>query len=235
MSNVNRFSQLPQDKLKELMSLNVQQVRSLGADQRMAWFESKHVQHPELCRVLDQVLELLNPYNDTKVICMVGMTGIGKTTLATATKTLIESRRDESNHKNTNPTLYVTVPANGEKSISWKIFYHRILEAADERCIDKKRLIREDTDFVVAPKSIGRSTAVVREFVEAMFRSRQVKVLIIDECMHLLRFGDLATTMDTLKSLADATPDTKLILIGTHQISNLLCQYGQVIRRSEIV
>ena len=93
----------------------------------MAWFESKHVQHPELCRVLDQVLELLNPYNDTKVICMVGMTGIGKTTLATATKTLIESRRDESNHKNTNPTLYVTVPANGEKSISWKIFYHRIL------------------------------------------------------------------------------------------------------------
>ncbi|PHN95791.1 hypothetical protein CSC81_18645, partial [Tenacibaculum discolor] len=41
--------------------------------------------------------------------------------------------------------------------------------------------------------------------------------------------------MDTLKSLAYAHPDTKLVLIGTHKIADLMIQYGQVARRSEII
>jgi hypothetical protein len=67
-----------------------------------------------------------------------------------------------------------------------------------------------------------------------MLRHRKVRALIIDEALHLLRFSDYSAIMDTLKSLADIEP-TKLILIGTHQIADLMTEYGQVIRRSEII
>ena len=40
--------------------------------------------------------------------------------------------------------------------------------------------------------------------------------------------------MDTLKSLADVA-STKLLLIGTYQIADLMIEYAQVARRSEII
>ena len=76
--------------------------------------------------------------------------------------------------------------------------------------------------------------AEMREAVENMLKHRNVKLLIIDEAMHLLRFASYTAVMDTLKSLADVY-STKLLLIGSFDVGELMVEYGQVARRSEVI
>ena len=86
-------------------------------------------------------------------------------------------------------------------------------------------------------KILGRSRAglsQLREALESMLKHRNVRVLIIDEALHLLRFSNYAAVMDTLKSLADMH-STKLLLIGYYDIAELMQEYGQVARRAGII
>jgi hypothetical protein len=85
-----------------------------------------------------------------------------------------------------------------------------------------------------AVRSGNTSLAHLREELEAVIKHRNIRVLIIDEAMHLLRFNENAAIMDTLKSLADIH-QTKLVLIGTYQIAPLMIEYGQLARRSAVL
>jgi hypothetical protein len=80
------------------------------------------------------------------------------------------------------------------------------------------------------------SVAELREFIEDMIRERHIRVVILDEAFHLMRFGaaGYAAVMDTLKSLADID-GLKLLLIGNYDLADLVVEYAQVARRAEIV
>jgi hypothetical protein len=67
-----------------------------------------------------------------------------------------------------------------------------------------------------------------------MLSERRVRVLVVDEAYHLLKYGDYGRTMDSVKSLADMT-GTKIVLVGTYNLFDLLTDHGQVARRGEIV
>jgi len=205
-----------------------------SAEFRKRWFKLLQVNHRELERVAQDVTELMDTACDTKLISIIGMTGIGKTTLATELgNILMESYREQA-QPSEHPVIYVRAPANGEKSLSWKVLYRRILQAGHEPSVDQKRASRIEDGRLFGVRDGRSSVAHLREQVEGMLRHRKVRALIIDEALHLLRFSDYSAIMDTLKSLADIEP-TKLILIGTHQIADLMTEYGQVIRRSEII
>ena len=225
---------LEADKL--LRTLSHAAALKLPVEQRLRWFYLAQVWHPELRRVTADIQELMNPNNDVRIVSLIGMTGIGKTTFANnLVAGLIEKYAKEQVPSDV-PLIYVRAPANGEKSLSWKVLYTRMLTAGAEVLVARKKAAKKlerANDRVVAPDDIN-TLAGMREYLEKMFVNRNVRVVVIDEALHLLRFDKFEAVMDTLKSLADIH-NTKLLLIGAYDIADLMTAYGQVARRGEIV
>lgn len=217
-----------------LRSLKRAQVLALSREERMRWFFLLHVGHPELARVTKDLSELLNPNNDVKLISIIGPTGIGKSTLATSILAQLVGDFAETRLPHEVPFVYINAPANGEHSMSWKTLYRRIMIAAGTPHLSLHRPVEVLDGELHAVRSTRTSLAHLREELEAVIKYRNVRVLIIDEAMHLLRFNENAAIMDTLKSLADIH-QTKLVLIGTYQIAPLMIEYGQLARRSAIL
>ena len=217
-----------------LTTLSRDQALSLSATDRMRWFYLRQAKHAELVRVARHMDELLDPDNDTKIIAVIGPTGIGKTTLATGILTKLVDRFEGHRKPHEVPVVYVSAPANGEQSMSWKTLYRRILVAAGESHMDLQRRVEVSDGEMRAVRSDRVSLAHLREMLEAVIRQRNIRVIVIDEVMHLLRFQENLAIMDTLKSLADIH-HTKLVLIGTYQIAPLMIEYGQLARRSAIL
>lgn len=217
-----------------LATMTRHQALQLCPEQRMRWFYLRQVNHSELSLVARDLDELLDPNNDTKIIAIIGPTGIGKTTLATNILTKLVDRFTAQRQPHEVPVIYVSAPANGDKSMSWKTLYRRIQTAAGEKHIDLQRQTQVSEGEIYAVRGERASLAHMREMLEAVIRKRNVRVIVIDEALHLLRFDQNAAIMDTLKSLADIH-HTKLVLIGTYQISPLMIEYGQLARRSAIL
>lgn len=203
---------------------------------RKAWFEHFQVGHRELRRLTDDLLELMDPTSDVRLISIIGATGVGKSTVASVLPDLLREHYSDQVGPDECPVVYVTAPANGERSFSWKMLYRRILEASHEPGVDFKRLTTIKDGRLYGERSDGKSVAALREQVERMIRHRNVRALVIDEVFHLMRFHDTnyPAIMDTLKSLADIG-STKLIFIGTFDIADLVTDYAQLVRRSEIL
>lgn len=224
----------PLDVDEQLRGVRREQVLGLMPELRLRWFHLVQVRHAELERVTGDLMELLEPNNEVKIISIIGMTGIGKTTLASTLLNSLLMRFGEGAIPSDVPVIYVRAPANGQKSLSWTGLYKRILEAGHDVMIGQKRAAKV-TDGELRIRRGGRTNLTeLRDFIEEMLKQRNVRVLVIDEALHLLRFDEYSSIMDTLKSLADIH-DTKLLLIGTYDIAELMIEYAQVARRSEII
>lgn len=216
-----------------LIALDRGRALQLPATKRLRWFFLHPILHRELDRVRHDVLELMEDNNDVSIVSVIGLSGVGKTTASRLIReNLFEifSAQIKEGHL---PVLYVEAPANGEKRMSWRVLYQRILHAGGAFAVPSMRAARIVEGRLV--RSFGRaSIPELREFIETMVQQRGVRVLIIDEALHLLRNENLDVLMDTLKSLSDIG-GLKLLFIGSYDIAKVMTQYGQIARRAEIV
>lgn len=214
----------------ELIALSHAEVLALPAADRLRWFKLLQVRHGLLNRAASDVLDLLTENNGVGLVYLIGCTGVGKTAL---TNRLIRTILAQSElDSGSLPFLYIEVPSNGNRSLSWRDIYERLLIAANEPLIEQKRsvVIEQGTARVLKYPAL----TVLRTALEEVIRHRRIKVIALDEAYHLLRFGNYASVMDTLKSLEDTT-GVKILLIGSYDLFDLACHYGQAVRRGEIV
>lgn len=220
---------------KELAQMSREQVMQCDADTRLLWFKCLQVKHRELNRVTEEVLHLVHPANETRIVTLIGMTGIGKTTLAKRILNVVLLRFWQAYMTPSDiPYLMIEAPANGDRSISWRTLYLRALGSANEILLDKKKSLKVSDECIVFDNKHYSTLAALRESLELMLEHRNVRLLVIDEALHLLRFESYAAVMDTLKSLA-SIHETKLMLIGSYDLFELATEYGQVARRSDIL
>lgn len=220
----------------ELQSLNRAQVLALANDDKMKYLFSVQVKHAALERVAKELASLLSPYNETKILAIIGATGVGKTTLSKRLLKSIIERMSKDNNCDPSivPFIYISTPANGAKSVSWTSLYEKALRKGEEILIDKKHVVVEMDGVVSVRPKRYKTLPALRDALESMLANRRTRVMVIDEAFHLLRFGDYSAVMDTLKSLVDET-NVKLILLGSYDLFDLATEYGQVARRAEIL
>ena len=223
------------EEIELFEKLNHTEVLALPDELKMKYFFSFQVKHKKLEKVATEIMELLNPFNETNILFIIGATGVGKTTL---TKRLIrvlveKSKLNNEKDPSTIQFIYIPAPANGEKSLSWTSIYTKVLRQSHEILIEKKQITVVENGIMTVNSKRYRGISALRDALDSMLENRKVRVLAMDEAYHLLRFGEKSAVMDTLKSIVEGK-GTKLLLLGSYNLYDLAKEYGQVTRRCEI-
>ena len=105
----------------------------------------------------------LSVRNAVKLISIIGPTGIGKSTLTTSILTKLVDDLGETRQPHVVPLVYVTAPANGEHSMSWKTLFRRIMIAAGTPHLSLHRPVEVLDGELHAVRSGRTSLAHLRE------------------------------------------------------------------------
>lgn len=78
--------------ISALTKLERKDILKFNLELRMQWFKNRHMRHRNLLQVMQQVNEVLRPHNGINLVAVVGMTGIGKSTMVEALKRMTFDR-----------------------------------------------------------------------------------------------------------------------------------------------
>ncbi|MGF6241865.1 MULTISPECIES: ATP-binding protein [Paraburkholderia] len=208
--------------------LTREQVLALPDAQKVRYFYSLRVKHLLRDGAEAKLTDLLGPCTDTGIITLFGPTGGGKTALAETVGSRMNST--EAGHR---PYIYVRAPAFGAAKVSWGGFFRKILEAGQEPMIDAKRSWGVRDNRLIGSSSRADLPAL-QNAVCQMLKNRDTRLLVVDEILHILRYGDHDKALDSVKDLSDAV-STQILLIGPYDLFGMVTNYDQVVRRGEMV
>ncbi|MDR0534669.1 MAG: TniB family NTP-binding protein [Verrucomicrobiales bacterium] len=213
-------------------------VNYLSSDaERKALFFKYKITHPLLEESYSATMDLIHSADCGKLGIGVGPTGVGKTTLmhAVVKKIVLEMTEELKTDRERIPciTTMAAPPENGV--FSWKLFYHRALNAVEEIASNRKIPI-----FLLNGKplyrqlSSGETVDGLRESLVEILHRRRPLVFFVDEAQHILKAGSgkkLQDQLDVLKTLADETR-VPIVLLGTYPLLSQHALNGQLARRS---
>lgn len=211
----------------------------LPRDDRLKYFYGQLLSHQRLDQMYTELMRAIEYPGDRLMVFLYGATRAGKTTLLHKVDDTYETKRREAQANGTwnpahIPILRVAIPATGEKAITFREIYSRILSAAQEPLIEQKRA--PGTVRAWNSRSTARqpSTDDLYWAVVSMVRHRQPAAILLDEAQHLaLRrsAAALEAQLDCLKSLAEAT-GIVYVLAGSYELLSFRDNNAQLSSRS---
>ncbi len=202
-------------------------------------FASLVIKHDQQHEALEHLKFLLNHGVGYELICLVGPTGVGKSTLAARLmKDLLQAEQPRMmSDREFVPFISTTAVASGFRAFDWKVLYHDALLALGDPFVDDRRPTPEAREQ--QHKRVGESltAATLRLRLSREMKRRRLKYWFIDEAQHILmgaRAGGIGDQYDVLKSVAQSC-GVKLVLVGTYQLLVHLQVSAQLARRTEVV
>ncbi|MEH2158871.1 ATP-binding protein [Nostoc sp.] len=217
------------------------QLLEQSLSEKLAYFKNITVGHNNLQRVVNELrINILEP-SDTSVFIIIGVTGVGKTTLRKRLEKILVD--DLLEHLLSNPgqiavaSLEAIPPTNSK--FDHADYYIKALEALNEVLIKYKVDYdipnAKSQDSKSSDSSFSKNTSSLRRSMEKVFINRQLRAFMVDEAQHLFATAgghQLLSQMNWIKSLANITK-TVHILFGTYELLNCSTVSGQIGRRSE--
>jgi len=208
--------------------------------ERLAYFRSYTVAHPQLKTVSDALLRTIREPAGRSLILVYGPTGVGKTTLRLRIEQELKRQflalsEPDPGHI---PVIGLEAVAPDSGNFSWKDYYRRALQALEEPLIDYKMDHatphiggNETGRFITANRSGAHE---LRRAMEHALHYRKPAAILIDEAQHFTKMASgrrLSDQLDCLKSLASLTGCIH-VLIGTYELLPCRNLSAQLSRRS---
>jgi hypothetical protein len=199
-------------------------------------FKRKIIGHSLLKTAFSQIVNLIEEPADVQVAALIGPTGAGKSTLLDRVKQAVLKQNAAAMEADPGliPVVAVDAPAPEVGSFSWREMYLRLLVELKEPACDWQVAL---TNLQPGKPGVVRLSSLnnieLKGRTESAFRSRGVKVLLVDEAQHLGKMTSgrrLEDQTDIVKGLAKST-GTFVVLFGTYDLIPLLSLNGQVVRR----
>ncbi|MHB1566130.1 MAG: ATP-binding protein [Acidiferrobacter sp.] len=201
---------------------------------RVAAFQRITVKHRKLEEAHESLLAYLFNETEEGIICVIGPTGVGKTTLRKLCIAAVLAREATAMEEDRGyiPIVEVEARAPERGNFDWVAFYRDCLVNLQEPLVDRKILTREESaQAALTPRS--RTTMQYRIALDNALKFRHVKSLVIDEAQTLLKVSSArlaSDQMDTIKSRASLT-GVKHVLMGTYELLNTGDLSAQLSRR----
>lgn len=197
----------------------------LPLQDRLAYFRSQLLSHRKLDDIYTELLDAIADPGDKRMALLYGPTRVGKTTALDKVVREYETKRDQAQMAGTwnpghIPILRLAIPATGERPVSFRDIYWRILHAAQEPLIEQKRALEPVQAWKAGLPVRSASEADLRWAVESMLRHRRPAAVLLDEAQHLAQrrsAAALEAQLDCLKSLAEETR-VIYVLAGSYEL-----------------
>jgi energy-coupling factor transporter ATP-binding protein EcfA2 len=206
---------------------------------RTTGFGAVIIKHAQQLAALDRLKFLLDHGEGYELICLVGPSGVGKSTLASRLLENLMALNRQAMIEDADyvPVISTAAAASGHRAFDWKSLYLEALIDLGDPFAEDRRPTPESRERQL--KHVGESltAATLRLRLVREFKRRQAKYWFIDEAQHILmgaRAGGAADQYDVLKSIAQSA-GVKLVLIGTYQLLVHLQVSAQLARRTEVV
>jgi len=200
-------------------------------------FYDVRVTHPKLEGVISDLSPLLMPHSESNIVCIVGATGTGKTTLGKfALQRLFEGYAGLiQSDVSAIPVVHVEAqaPVKQKQKQGLEGLFRDLQSKLQDPAPGRKSFL-EERDGRMTLNSTGTEDDRLLESVRNLLTYRQTRVWVIDEAYQLLKLADYESVMDVLKSLSNTT-QTKIVLIGSFDLYSLVGGHAQVARRSNII
>lgn len=131
------------------------------------------------------------------------------------------------------PTILVEAYANGESRHSFRPLFEDMREQLFEPGITHKTYFEVSNGRLIANSARRETIPAIRKQVESALKYRKTRVCTIDEAYHMMRFGDDAAVMDTIKSMANKS-GCHYFLAGSFDLVDFVKYSGQISRRSKL-
>lgn len=201
--------------------------------------EKPLIEHERFLDTYNHMHALMNFHNTELVIALVGVGGVGKSTILDLLETELSPPR--SGPTPDMPFVYTNCTSQHDSTFNWPDWYERVLIKMQEPGIEIKcSLNAEERAYINSnplPNARSNRNARLRLSVEKALENRTTRWLILDEghaMVHVPTVRQRAGQLESLKSLTINT-ETMIVTAGTPDLLHLFVPNSQLSRRTAII